>query len=484
MSHHSAPDAQSLSVKRAQVEFHNFASLGQPERNLQIYAEENRRRLGLLRAHRDFIGEMTPFLEIGANAGHTSYLLANEFGASGFALDISADSLRHGRALMDAWNLKREPVRLAGDALQLPFADGSLRFVCAFQVLSQFMDIGSVFAEVNRVLQPGGVFLFGEEPLRRKLSLKLYRCPYRESMTPWERRLFDWGLLGFVVRDVIGADQEESFGIRQNHSTYLEDWHALVKRHFDSYEFDVFVPERGWAETAVKRAAVFVDPHGSEWHAAHWLGGTLAAVCRTAGAQPVARPFDPFEELLRCPDCHGRMSRGADAALACVSCAYRAALEEGVYNLLPSAERQELYPGQRDDIIDFSLPGHERQLLEGWYEVEGVFGNKYRWIGASASAKLRRVKSGPQKLRIRGFALPQGLPGEVTVTVNGARAGHWKLHRPGLFVLETDVPESSDYQVKIDAAPLWTVPEDDRVFTVNLSMIRLVSSGAEPAELR
>ena len=44
---------------------------------------------------------MTPFLEIGANAGHSSYMLANEFGASGFALDISADSLRHGRALME-----------------------------------------------------------------------------------------------------------------------------------------------------------------------------------------------------------------------------------------------------------------------------------------------------------------------------------------------------------------------------------------------
>src|SRR5580700_1208225 len=175
-------EAQPFSVKRAQVEFHNFASLGEPERNLRIYAEENTRRGTVIRHHLGFIGEMTPFLEIGANAGHSSYMLANEFGASGFALDISADSLRHGRALMDAWKLQRAPVRVAGDALQLPFADNSLRFVCAFQVLSQFMDIGSLLREVTRVLQPGGVFLFGEEPLRRKLSLRLYRCPYRESM--------------------------------------------------------------------------------------------------------------------------------------------------------------------------------------------------------------------------------------------------------------------------------------------------------------
>ncbi len=94
--------AQSLSVKRAEVEFHKFASLGEPERVMRIYAEENERRRGLIVKHLDFIGPMSPFLEIGANAGHSSYMLANEFGADGFALDLSADALRYGRALQDA----------------------------------------------------------------------------------------------------------------------------------------------------------------------------------------------------------------------------------------------------------------------------------------------------------------------------------------------------------------------------------------------
>src|SRR5438132_836423 len=152
-------EAQPFSVKRAQVEFHNFASLGEPERNLRIYAEENTRRGEVIRKHLGFIGSLSPFLEIGANAGHSSYMLANEFGADGFALDLSADSLRHGRALQDAWSLRRAPVRIAGDAADLPFADGSLRLVCAFQLLSQFMNMESVFCEVVRVLAPGGVFL-------------------------------------------------------------------------------------------------------------------------------------------------------------------------------------------------------------------------------------------------------------------------------------------------------------------------------------
>ena len=145
-------EAQSLAVKRAQVEFHNFASLGEPERALRVYAEENVRRGAVIRNHLDFIGPLTPFLEIGANAGHSSYMLVNEFGADGFASDISGDSLRHGIALMDKWGLRKAPVRITADALHLPFADNSLRCVMAFQMLSQFMNIESIFIEVKRVL--------------------------------------------------------------------------------------------------------------------------------------------------------------------------------------------------------------------------------------------------------------------------------------------------------------------------------------------
>src|SRR5262245_33542448 len=146
----SSNEAQSLAVKRAEVEFHNFASLGEPERAIGVYAEENARRGAVIRKHLDFIGPLSPFLEIRADAGHTTYLLANEFGAEGFALDISSDALRYGITLMDRWGLSRAPVRLAGDAANLPFRDGSLRLVLAFQMLSQFMNLDRLFAEITR----------------------------------------------------------------------------------------------------------------------------------------------------------------------------------------------------------------------------------------------------------------------------------------------------------------------------------------------
>ena len=184
-------------------------------------------------------------------------------------------------------------------------------------MLSQFMDIESVFREVSRVLQPGGVFLFAEEPLRRKLSLRLYRCPYYDTMKPRERKLYDWGLLGYLVRDVIGAHQEESFGIRQNHTMALGDWHALALKYFAEQEYEVFVPERGWGERLVKRGAA------SEWRAARLLGGTLAAVLKKGGVAPAPKPFENFETFLRCPDCHAALHRESEDMVHCTQCSYQ-----------------------------------------------------------------------------------------------------------------------------------------------------------------
>lgn len=473
-------EPQAFSVKRAQVEFHNFACLGEPERAIAAYADENARRGSLIRKHLQFIGPMTPFLEIGANVGHTSYMLCNEFGADGFALDISADALRFGVELQDRWNLSRAPIRIAGDGAKLPFRDGSLRMVMTYQTLSQFMDLEQIFVEVKRVLAPGGIFLFAEEPIRRLASLHLYRCPYYREMSRWERKLYDWGLLGYIAQDVIGAHQEESFGIRQNHRLYLPDWDALIGRHFAAREYDLFVPERGWGERIAKNLAIRLDPYRSTWRAARLLGGTLAAICRKAGEPRIPEFFpEAFEAHLRCPDCQGDLLRdAASGTLQCLNCRYEAALSAGVYNLLPSSDRRELYPGDRDDLMDCSLPGHAEHLGTGWYEVEGTFGNRYRWIAGRAVATLRPVNPGLKRLRIRGFApepaFRQGSSVKVEAHVNGKRAGEWTIQRTGLFVLEADVPDAQEYTVEILASPEWQAPGDARTLAVNLSLLRLI----------
>jgi len=475
--------AQALSVKRAQVEFHRFAALGEPERAMAMYREENRLRAELLERHLAFCGPLTPFLEIGANVGHSSYLLANRFGADGFALDISADALRQGVLLQDAWGLSRDMIRVAGDAANLPFADGSLNFVFAFQTLSQFADLDCLFAEVTRVLAPGGVFFFAEEPLKRMLSLRLFRAPYYGAMKPWERKLWDWGLLGFLVKDVIGAQQEEGFGIRQNHGNALPDWDRLIRRHFASHEYEVTIPERGWLETAVRRLGRRWDRYQSDWVPARLLGGTLAAFCKKGGTPGPATAGASLITALRCPDCHGMLQGAVGTVLRCTGCGFEAAEEGRVYTLLPRADRAALYPEASGDKVDFADPRHEAALGEGWHELEGVQGNRYRWMTERATVRLTPRTSGRQRLRIRGFVhedyLRLGERPKISVAVNGTRAGRWGIDRPGLTVLEAELPPADRYQVEIAASPPWRPGGEDRTITWNVSCVQLIAD--EPA---
>ncbi|MGC8882665.1 MAG: methyltransferase domain-containing protein [Bryobacteraceae bacterium] len=457
--------AQDLSVKQAQVDFHKFASLGQPERALAAYADENLRRAAILEGNLDFVGSLTPFLEIGANAGHSSYMLANRFDAEGYALDISFDALRYGQYLRTAWNLGRSPILVAGDATRLPFRDGSIAFVMGFQMLSQFMDIDAVLREVRRVLAPGGVYFFAEEPIRRLLSLRLYRAPYPDRMNALERTLWRWGLLDYFAADVIGAWQEESFGIRQNHRYGLRDWLAIIGRHFGESRVLTFPRAAGWANRAVVRALRLL-PGYTEARAARFLGGTLAALCRKPGTLP---PSLPLHECLACPDCLAPLPWNA-SELRCTACGFAAPCEEGVFNLLPSKLRDELYPGVRPDSLDFSKPGHEQGLLEGFYGLEGEFGNRYRWIGPQARFRLARTRPGQAVLRLQGYSPNLA---RVELKANGVSLGGWKLERTGLFVIEAPLPEASEYVIDIAASPVFQPEGDERRLSINLSLARL-----------
>ena len=95
-----------------------------------------------------------------------------------------------------------------------------------------------------------------------------------------------------------------------------------------------------------------------------------------------------------------------------------------------------------------------------------------------ASARLKRVRSGPQRLRIRGHAhqnsFDTGRKVTVEVRANGETLGESQLERTGLFIFEADLPDAEEYLVEVSASPEWTAPPDDRVLTVSLSRLRLV----------
>ena len=207
------------------------------------------------------------------------------------------------------------------------------------------------------------------------------------------------------MRDVIGAHQEESFGIRQNHTMGLKEWHALIRKHFvDARVRDVRAGARmGRAHRETARG-----PPGPVWlgMARRALAGRdVSRGLRKKAGRARDRPsMNPNLKLCCAVRIVMRRSRAMRTIRWSALVRLSRANEGGVYNLLPSSERAELYPGDREDVIDFCLPGHAAKLLEGWYELEGVFGNKYRWIGEHAGGAPGSRKPGPQRLRIRGHA--------------------------------------------------------------------------------
>jgi malonyl-CoA O-methyltransferase len=105
-------------------------------------------------------------LDLGCGTGYGSALLARRYPkAQIVALDMAESMLRRARARASGWRrwlsgLLAPPFRpLCADAESLPLGGARLDLVVSNLAL-QWCDPARVFAEVRRVLRPGGLFLF------------------------------------------------------------------------------------------------------------------------------------------------------------------------------------------------------------------------------------------------------------------------------------------------------------------------------------
>ena len=104
-------------------------------------------------------------LEIGSGTGYFSLnLLQLGLIERLVATDISPGMLAELRATAGALGLEVETE--ATDAERLPFDDGSFDLVFGHAVLHHLPDLGGAFAELHRVLRPGGTLAFCGEPSR------------------------------------------------------------------------------------------------------------------------------------------------------------------------------------------------------------------------------------------------------------------------------------------------------------------------------
>lgn len=153
---------------RAETKRYHFAR-GRPQHQVQ-FAFQNHWRVfsDLLRGTR-----LARVLEVGSGRGSMGAYFADA-GIRTHLLDTSREVLLSARALYTSDGLQAACVN--GDALRLPYADGSFDAVFSIGLLEHFEDIRTPLREQLRILRPGGMLLAYVVPERR-FSVQLLAAP-------------------------------------------------------------------------------------------------------------------------------------------------------------------------------------------------------------------------------------------------------------------------------------------------------------------
>jgi len=131
---------------RASDSYDNFAAL------------QERVRHELLTRLDDLAVAPNAVLDLGAGTGHGARALKQRYPrATIVAADIAPGMLVRARR-QSRWLRRFE--RVCADAYALPFADGAFDLVFSNLMLQWCDDLDAVFAEISRVLKPGGLLLF------------------------------------------------------------------------------------------------------------------------------------------------------------------------------------------------------------------------------------------------------------------------------------------------------------------------------------
>jgi len=105
-------------------------------------------------------------VELGSGTGFFLLnLMQSGIGSTGIVTDLSAGMV--SVASRNGLGLKLNISGAVADAENLPFASGSVDLVVGHAVLHHVPDLDALFAEVTRILRPGGRFVFCGEPTEK-----------------------------------------------------------------------------------------------------------------------------------------------------------------------------------------------------------------------------------------------------------------------------------------------------------------------------
>jgi ubiquinone/menaquinone biosynthesis C-methylase UbiE len=101
-------------------------------------------------------------LDIGSGIGGPARYIAQRFGARITGIDLTAEFCEVARQLTNALGLEDRVDFKQGDALAMPFADASFDGAYSMNVAMNIADKAGFYAEIHRVLRPGGWLVLSE----------------------------------------------------------------------------------------------------------------------------------------------------------------------------------------------------------------------------------------------------------------------------------------------------------------------------------
>jgi SAM-dependent methyltransferase len=222
----------------------------------------NYERLGLREGDR--------ILDLGCGFGRHAFEAARR-GAEVVALDAGQDEVEGVVAMFNAMVAEGElpadaaTAAVQGDALHLPFADGSFDRVICSEVLEHIPDDVGAMRELTRVLRPGGTMAvtvprFGPELINWALSDEYHNVPgghiriYRRSVLSSRLNSVGLSVTGrhhahglhspyWWLKCLVGTTNEENRLVKSYHRFLV--WDIMKKPRLTRYAEKVFSPLMG-----------------------------------------------------------------------------------------------------------------------------------------------------------------------------------------------------------------------------------------------
>lgn len=313
------PLHQSNKAKKAESErpFAGTAILDQPD-----LAAMHRGRA--LAATADFEGlrqsgvGLDQFIEIGAGSVQRSAALANNFGVTGVATDISIKSLWDAPFVLTLMGFSRMPIRICCDAHNLPFLSDTFQFAFAYQTVHHFSNPVPVLTELHRVLARNGFLFLNEEPMDSRLR-RIIRGQRMLSHPPTRIQTIGYRL---GVEKLFWDDGkwERSLGMTEARFDY-----DLWKQAVASFSIQYMEVNRKL------KILTRLEPSVSSILAS-LIGGNVKALMRKTTGQDWT---ESFENRLVCLDCHTPSLQNSSDNLVCGICQRIYPVVDGVIRMLP-----------------------------------------------------------------------------------------------------------------------------------------------------